>query len=80
MDQFWDMTPKELYLYAKGWAAKEKAIDQRMAWAMANIINPHVKRRLKPADFMRGSRPPLLPKDKAEMVAYMDKQRARLLN
>ena len=70
------MTPRELYIYAKGWAAKEKAIDQRMAWAMANIINPHVKRRLKPADFMRGGdTPKLLPKDKTEMVAYMNKQR-----
>ncbi len=70
------MTPKELYIYAKGWAEKEKRIDQRMAWAMANIINPWVKRKLKPSDFMRGTdKPALLPKDKAEMVAYMNKQR-----
>lgn len=46
------MTPKEFAIYIKAWVQKEERIDQRLAGLQANIINPWVKRRLKPSDFM----------------------------
>jgi hypothetical protein len=52
------MTPREFRLYWKTWVEKEKHIDRRLAVVQANVINPWVKKRLRPADF--------LPKSKQE--------------
>lgn len=35
-----------------GWRWRQKQARQRDAWLLANIVQPHTKRRMKASDFM----------------------------
>jgi hypothetical protein len=51
-DVFWSLTFHELMLLVKGLQSRQKQLNERDAWLLANLLQPHSKQTLKPKMFL----------------------------
>lgn len=65
---FWKLTPHEFSIMTVGFLAKQELKQGRDAWILANLIQPHVKKRMRPAMFLRNNKAPDDPGEKLEKI------------
>lgn len=70
-DEFWSLTPSEIYELVKGYNQREKNEMHKLAWHAANVMNVHLKKKVTAKK--------LLGKEKQPMTtAQMEAELAKL--
>ena len=71
------MTMAEVNLAAEAFNEGQSNKQKLLAWHAANIMSPHVKKRIKPSDLIRTAQPRTF-NTKAEMLAHMRRRKKEI--
>ena len=77
--EFWAMTPREFSVFVRGWGAAQKITDKRLAWLIAYVVSPWLKKKITPAEILGERVSVPLPSDSRErFIAHMNTVRKQL--